>query len=291
MLLQILSSHWLPTPPNDTDAVATVIDVVGTQTFLLMFVSFFLMQCALFKLTPRLLSPFVPAAKLADPKTERALSSFVASAAHHIFVVPISVYALWHFAAGRGAATHLIALACPLSLAYLLMDLALYAIPEAVEGKSWEYVIHHGSALVVTLGIAFSPPRILRFAPALLFTESSSIPFCISNIAGKSEAGATVAVVTQVMFAVLFVLGRLVNLPATVAALYLGPEHARDRDLVGPVGFAILALLIAMQVMWFSLILKSAHCKRICLGGGSRGAARAPASGAPAGGDGKEKAL
>jgi nitrite reductase/ring-hydroxylating ferredoxin subunit len=67
-----------------------------------------------------LLRGVLPEAVLAEPKTAKAVSSFLASILHHACVVPIALYGIWHFAAGRGVATRVLAIASPLSFSYLV---------------------------------------------------------------------------------------------------------------------------------------------------------------------------
>lgn len=136
------------------------------------------------------------------------------------------------------------------------MDTALYAIPEAVAGTSYEYLLHHSLSLAITASFVEAPARLLRWAPMLLLCEASSIPFCVSYICRKAGArAALVGGVSNALFVALFVLTRIVHLPASVAALALAPAHAADRASIGAAGFAALAVIVGMQLMWLSAIL------------------------------------
>ena len=251
----LLSCHFIPTPP--APLYATAFEFIGPRAFLLPFVAFFCAQCVIYHTTAVAFPRMFPRAPPLDAHATRSLSSFLASALHHLIVVPISLYALVHFASGRGVAWGALAATPALSLAYLLMDFAFYVVPEAVGGTSYEYLLHHVAGLAVAVAVLASPPALLRWVPVLLVCEASSIPFCASYVLRKagppfSTGGAALAM--EGLFVTLFTATRVLHLPLAVGALSFAEAHAGDRALVGRAGLAVLWVLCAMQVAWFSQI-------------------------------------
>ena len=274
--LSLLSSHFRPT--LHAPSAATAYLFIG-DAFIPPLVLFFAAQSAVFYAAPGLFSCAFPAAPRLDARTSRALSSFVASVLHHLIVVPLSASALVQFASGGGVAWATIALVCPLTLAYLLMDLALFAIPEALEAAAWmaaawarpvrggapesatarprgsvTYLLHHALGVAVVAGVLSLPPRLLRWAPTLLVTEASSIPLCLSYVlrkAGPPHAAGLLPRALEAAFALSFFATRVALLGVGAAAFSLAGAHAGDRALVGWRGLAVLWALVGMQLYWF----------------------------------------
>jgi len=260
----LLASHWLPTPPLP-GAPASLLEAVGVGAFLTRLVVFFVLQCVVYYAAPALLAGVVPAAELQKPKTRATLASYVSSVLHHVCVVPLAAYALWHHAAGHGVAWGALNACVPLSLAYFLVDSALYAIPEAVAGVSFEYAIHHGLGLALTIAAAVSPPTLIRWATSLFLSEASSIFLCASYVLRKAgrDTGRLATAVTAA-FVLSFAATRVVNLPIAYYALLTDGAHALARAQLGVPGLASLAVVLAMQFFWFYKILLTAF------GGGSK---------------------
>ena len=269
----LISHHWAPSPPAPP---LSTIYILGPARLICVTSSFFVLLCGLFHAAHGVFRSAFPYAPPLSPREARALSSFSASFLHHLIVVPLSLWSLLQFGGGGGVPWGAIANVAPLTLAYLLMDSALFAVPEALDALAsavrWRrfpalgdfaYLLHHALGVAVVAGVLAAPARLLRWVPTLLCTEASSIPFCASYVLRKAtrrhtapHARGAPARVLEGLFVALFIATRVVMLLSAAAAFSSAGAHAGDRALVGAPGLAVLWLLCGMQLWWLWGILK-----------------------------------
>ncbi len=160
---------WRPSP---TDALAvpphcaTLLDCC--PDFLRDTLILCLVQLATYALSKVLLRALSPAFGQLDSKRQHVAGAYVGALLHHLRVVPLAVSALSaDFLHARLDSALIARVAAPWSAAYLLSDLCLSGIPDALEGK-FEYLLHHCLGLLITVGVLFKPPVLMRWGPHLL---------------------------------------------------------------------------------------------------------------------------
>lgn len=119
-----------------------------------------------------------------------------------------------------------------------------------MKGK-YEYIIHHTLTLFLVISSLFGNGEILRFIPHLLISDTTNIFFNIAWImrlfGGK---GSTVVVTLEMLFALSFLLVRVINMPCMFYAL---GNQAKGLGLARHA----LAPIAIMQWYWFYKIART----------------------------------
>ena len=273
--------HSLPSPPF---LPGSVLDAYGGPSLL---AAHTLAMCAVFSAVYFLAAAPLVAAILPrgqrPPPSARTLTTmrcYVTAVCHHLVVGPASIYALASLVAspaGARALPYPVLLALPpITLAYLLTDLAFYAVPH----RDAEFLLHHSVTLALSAGILLAPSTTLRWAADLMICELSSIPLCVSYFCRKTPAwrGSAVHGWAEATFCVVFTLTRVVNLP--LSAYHLVFAHPGESAALGSAGAGCIAALCALQLYWFSKIVPKVALK-LAGGGPAADGDGSPASSAP----------
>ena len=181
-------------------------------------------------------------------KSLGVLSGYFSAVLHHLWVAPVSIYALGVLYSSQTEFPYDWVLSFPpLTLAYLVCDTLFYAVPY----WDMEFLVHHSATMLVSILFILAPVTTLRWTTSLTLCELSSIPLCVSYFCVKLGAWNSSPVKTwaERAFGVAFLLTRVVNLPIAVYSfLFLNPKEAAA---LGPVGAALLAVLCLLQFWWF----------------------------------------
>ena len=252
----LLELHSTPSPTDLDGNVGTVLEAYGSSALLLHTALLTLIFAALkYYVAPRLLA-FLPGGAPVSAKTTNVMTGYLVAVTHHLYVTPLALYSLWCLAS-TGTFPYSLLLTCPpLSLAYLLSDLLLYAIP------LWdlEVIVHHVITLTMSFKIILSPVQLLRWAATLELCEASSILLAASYFCRKVKAwdGTPAHQAIESAFAAVFFLTRVLNLPLATANLLL--RHTHDAASMGwPTALGLLALC-GLQFYWFFKIVQ-----KVCL--------------------------
>jgi hypothetical protein len=255
-LLDALHSPPSPQPPGPSQ---TVLAAYGLAPLALHTALLTLLFAALSQLlAPRLLA-LLPAQhpKPLSPKARRMMAGYAVAVLHHLWVGPLSVHALAQLAAGAPFPYRLMLTVPPVTLAYLLCDLAFYALP------LWdvEFLLHHAITIAMTLGFLASPLTVLRWVASLTMCELSSVPFaaCYFCLKVAQWNGSLAHALAEAAFFSLFFMARVINLPAAVYALLA--RHPGEAAALGAASTACLVALCAMQFYWAFKILQKLAAK------------------------------
>lgn len=253
----LLSALHAPPSPQPPGASQTVLAAYGLAPLLLHTALLSALFAALSQLAaPRLLALLPPQRPAPlSPKARRMMAGYGVAVLHHLWVGPLSVYALAQLAAGRAFPYAAMLTVPPVTLAYLLCDLAFYALP------LWdvEFLLHHTITLAMTLGFLASPLSVLRWVASLTACELSSVPFACCYFCLKTAQwnGTAAHALAEAAFFALFMVARVVNLPAAVYALLV--LHPGEAAALGSASAACLVALCAMQFFWaYKILLKLA---------------------------------
>ena len=241
-------SSLLPASSSSAATVGELLPGLWWQTG----VAAALFGALLWLVLPRLLAAAAPVWWAAQPPRDRRYAcATLAALPHHVLVVAVSARALLAFPAVPAAA---VAGVVHISLAYLAVD-GSAALPGALAGERapLEYLLHHALAACLTGGLLAAPPGALRWAPHVLICEASTL-FFSAAWAARRAARLDLAAPLETAFAAVFFATRVVNLPLVLSAVLLRGEAAS----VGWAGVVVMAVVIAMQYMWFSQILATA---------------------------------
>jgi TLC domain len=192
-------------------------------------------------------------------RKQHELPSYVLCLVHHFVAVPWAwyrVYCDFHLSAEAAASINyapITAIIAPWCIAYLITDTIFYAIPELLKGKL-EYMIHHILVLFLVISSLYGPGSLLRFIPHLLLSDTTNIFFNTAWLLRLSESTKESFLVKfcELLFAVAFLLVRVINMPCMFYAL----STQRDAAGLGPARY-VLAPIAAMQWYWFYKILST----------------------------------
>lgn len=242
-----------PPPPNQALSLSQTSDDI----LLLSLCSFaaFSVACMLL---PHVLRRYTT--HLDDQQKRAELPVYICSLLHHLVVVPCAFLSILRDYNSTEAPNYVVLNGwwIPFSFGYLLADTLFYAIGAAAHGQV-ETLFHHilGGGLFYLAYIC--PGHILRFVPHILMCESSAICFnsawLLRNICGYRDG--FIIHTVEIMFAVLFFLTRVVNLPLVCWAVL---------DLAGDLlflGRAVLFPIIGLQYFWMFKILRSLMMKQL----------------------------
>ena len=217
--------------------------------------------CILNWALPRLIKSYFPKfyAGLDDTK-KHELPSYAAGMFHHLVVAPGGFYMIYRdYMTPENVyhkmdysrdfyGLHLVMYA----FGYIMADTLFFTIPEIMKGK-FEYLIHHAASLGLYWGLLGTDGAILRFVPHFMICESSNAIFntawFVRNSGGKD--GQFIQILEK-LFAVMFFVLRILNLPVTVHAMLLLPSGAR----MGNSRYVLIPIL-GLQFMWLYMIYKS----------------------------------
>lgn len=175
------------------------------------------------------------------------MPAYVVCMVHHLFLVPVAWAHLlqdFHRTDRHHDYSATESWVSPISLGYLIGDTLGYAIPVALMGR-FDYIIHHVLTIWLVWNTVFGPGQILRFIPHLLVCDSTNICFNIAWLLRTTQwKDSTLVTVLELMFAVLFLIVRVINLPI---ALYAVHSHG----LAAKLGWAGTTLLPIVLLQWF----------------------------------------
>jgi len=243
-----------PGPSFDEDA--TVASHFSGAELPLLVAAYFAGFALLFAAAPRLLRLcFGPGFARLDARSRETARSYLFALAHHGVSCAVALPALWLDASAGVVVPSRMAAVAPLSAAYLLADISLVVLPDALRGGGLGYLPHHLLGLGVTLAALRAPLRLLRFAAHFSVCEISNFALAALYACekGRVPAAAPLHVALQLLFLALFALTRFVNLPLAVAALCFA--HERDWDSAGALGQLSSVAIILLQLYWMGKIL------------------------------------
>lgn len=220
----------------------------------------FYLKCALWSLLFILLNGIVPYVskryltswyESLTPRKRSEMPAYVVCLVHHFLLVPV---AWWHIIQDiNRSSDHDYSLTeswvSPISVGYLVGDTIGYALPEAFHGR-FDYIIHHVLTLWLVWSTIFASGQMLRFVPHLLICDSTNIFFNIAWLI-RSTTWKDAAIVTtmEIIFALLFLVCRVINMPLVFAAVVY---HGLDKT-IGWSSFTFLPISL-LQWYWFSKI-------------------------------------
>ena len=212
-------------------------------------VHFLLVWGVLPKMLPSILS-FYSSLK---PKQQSSIANDLACCAHHIVVVPLSLYCLYVQAATpldeQPDYTLMVPAVC-MTFGYFAADFVVL-LPQFLKGRGADFFVHHvaGMALVdIGLRNTFGA----RWVPWFLITEITTLVFtgCKILVKANMEDGPLYKVLAA-LFTVLFLVVRVILLP--IASYWLTWGHATDAQLMGW-RVVLPPVICALQFYWFKLI-------------------------------------
>jgi hypothetical protein len=193
-------------------------------------------------------------------KTQRGAGAWVSCMVHHTYVVILSLHSL-HSQYSKGTVDIRGMLpGATWSLAYLLHDTLITAIPEARSGKGkHDLFLHHLLGLFLTVcTIWFYPAKLLFFAPHIWLCEASNFGLGLSWACQKfGLAESPLCRLGEYAFLAAFIATRIVNLPLVCfAATFV------HYGLVGQEIQLCLWAVVAMQFFWLFKALNKFLCHR-----------------------------
>jgi hypothetical protein len=231
-------------------------DVVGR---VLLSCAFFM---SLFFISPKLLKSVYQNPSISS-QVKNELPAYLSSLLHHSLAVP---YSLWRIMVDARLSPEEYAVRnysslesdiIPFSFGYLLCDTAFYALGAAQRGNC-ETLVHHILAMGLFYLSYVCPGHILRFVPHVIICESSAIFFNLAWLLRNifHQRGSVVCRICEYLFAALFFVTRVVNLPMVAWA---GLDMAGDMLMLGRV---LWYPIISMQYYWFAKIVMSLFKRR-----------------------------
>jgi hypothetical protein len=189
-----------------------------------------------------------------EPKHRKDLVPYIYCLVHHLVVVPYAIHHIYLEAMRSDdesfATNHadVFKNAFPYSFGYLFGDLIMYAIPEAISGKS-EYLLHHILGLGLTVGSAVAKGPMVRMAANMLVVELTGIFLSFSWLLKHlGWRDFFIVKILDILFAAFFFLLRIIHLSALVWGF-------RVEILKYPIVAFIFVPVLGMQFYWFSKIL------------------------------------
>ena len=187
--------------------------------------------------------------------TKAVAHSYCFATLHHALVCSAALPAIALDAREALVVPSRMAQVVPVSLAYLLVDLAVFCVPEALRDRSLGYIPHHLLGLGVTAAALLAPLRLMRFAAHFSACELSN--FALAGLYACEKLGVSPAaphhILLQATFLVSFTLTRVVNLPLVLAAMAFA--HPREWAAAGAIGQLCSMGILALQFYWFGKIL------------------------------------
>lgn len=183
-------------------------------------------------------------------KKRSEIPSFTISLAHHLVVVPLAIFLLCEDWNRDDSAAHENdyledgSVVVAFTFAYFIVDTLLYAVPEAIKGKT-EYLYHHFLALLLISAAIFCDNIIGKFYAHILICELSTVLFTAAwfmRLAGYR--GSSIVVMLELLFAFTFFLTRIVNMPLVLYSVW---NHAVS---LGVMKYTLIPIQ-GMQIYWF----------------------------------------
>ena len=138
----------------------------------------------------------------------------------------------------------------PTSTSVKINQIKHVIVPELKKGK-YEYMIHHVASIVLYRGLLLTGGPMIRFVPHFMICEFSNAIFntawFIRNGGGN---GSLILRVLEMLFAIVFFILRIINLPISVYIMWNLPGI----DELGWYRYVLLPIL-GLQYMWFYMII------------------------------------
>jgi hypothetical protein len=224
MYLPIINEYWqfIAREPSELPLTPGALTVEG-----------FYWKLAVWSTVFSLLYLIVPAASKAffpswynslTSKKKNDMPSYVTCLLHHLILVPCAGL-LFHQDIYRPRDfdyAPISAWTAPISVGYLIGDTLGCAIPELLLQGKVEYLAHHSLTLWLIWTSIFGPGQLLRYIPHLLLCDSSNICFNIAwLLRTTSWKDSSLVLGLELLFALLFLAFRVINLPTLFLALSL----------------------------------------------------------------------
>jgi len=190
-----------------------------------------------------------------SPRERKEFPSYAVCLIHHIAMVPtawVHVYQDSLLTDEMGLLVDYASLEAtvgPFCIGYLLGDTIAFAIPEAISFR-FEFIIHHILTVWLVGTAIFGPGNLLRYIPHLILCDSTNIFFNLSWLLRRSGLkGSVLVTALELLFALFFLLVRVINLPFVFLVVTLNPLSAKW----GLARYTLLPIAL-MQWYWFSKI-------------------------------------
>ena len=191
-------------------------------------------------------------------KKQMELPSYMASQFHHMALTPLAWYVIYkdyllpNYDNGMVDYEFFFAVCGPACTAYLLADTIVYAARQALKGLP-EYLIHHVFTIWMIYALFHAPGRLYKFFPHLLAADTANIFFNTAwFLRSAGYRGTSIVSFCEMMFALLFLLLRAINLATVMLLLFYHGETA-----IGPGRYSLLPIVL-LQWYWFSKIFATA---------------------------------
>lgn len=188
-------------------------------------------------------------------RDRREFPSYVVCLIHHIAMVPTAWVHVYQDSLLTDEMALLVdyasleAIVGPFCIGYLLGDTIAFAIPEAIAFR-FEFIIHHILTVWLVGTAMFGPGNLLRYIPHLILCDSTNIFFNLSWLLRRSGyKGSALVTTMELLFALFFLLVRVINLPFVFLVLTLNPSSVKW----GLARYSLLPIAL-MQWYWFSKI-------------------------------------
>lgn len=163
-----------------------------------------------------------------DVKKKRELPSYVVSMSHHLRVVPIAwMYIYRDYAASSSDEVdfnYLLQVLAPFLVGFIIADTVCYAIPQLFH-NSYEYFIHHVLALWLIYPFLYGPGSVARFYCHVVICETTNMFFNSAwLLRSMGYRDSAVVMALEILFAVAFLLIRVINLTLVFGIVFLSPE-------------------------------------------------------------------
>lgn len=212
--------------------------------------------CALNFVVPFLAKRMFPKwyGSLSD-KDQREFPSYAVCLIHHVIMVPIAWVRIYHDVMLSSEMAAIVDYATaeagvgPFCIGYLVGDTLCFATQEALALR-FEFIVHHFLTISLVMTAIFGPGNLLRYIPHLLICDTTNIFFNSAWLLRRCGLkGSFFVTALEVLFAVTFLLTRVINLPAVFLQVTLDPRSAAW----GWARYTLLPISL-MQWYWFSKI-------------------------------------
>jgi hypothetical protein len=254
ILQQYINFILRPLPSHSTPTGYEVIDHFTQRT--IFWTAYFVGWFFLFKYLGKY---FLPDwyKKLSDRKRSE-FPAYGSCLMHHIYAVPRgwshifqdflrteAQLSVLHYA-------HVESTIAPFSFGYLIGDTLCYGIPELYYNGNLDFMIHHVISGILTVTSLHTSGHLYRYVPHLLICDTTNIFFNVAWLLRTSEyfKGSTIVMILEILFAVFFLLTRVINLPLAIYSLFQTPYGLE----LGWVRYTLIPIVL-LQFYWFFKII------------------------------------
>jgi len=210
---------------------------------------FFCVLCYIFPPITKFIAPRFHASLSA--KERRDLPAYLSCLVHHAVVVPFAVTHIYDDLLREDYTTYNYAetdsWVVAYTFGYMIGDIMFFALGEALHGE-FDFLFHHLLSIALVVSVAILPGPTARFVPHVMLCELSQLFFVAAWFLRLFKSrNATLILVLEAIFAVTFVMTRIINFPVASSKII---------EFSGPYVNLMLSLLLPMNVLQFYWLTK-----------------------------------